>query len=128
MGHVLVIEDDPDTAEAMQRLLRRRGHNADVLNGGTRALHWLDSNPPAPDVVVLDWMMPDMDGGQVLQLLKSHPAYRHLKVIVFSGAFDHDRISEARRLGAADYLVKGTVSWTTVLEKVETLIRGGHAA
>jgi two-component system phosphate regulon response regulator PhoB len=128
MGHVLVIEDDADTADALQRLFRRRGHDANVLSGGTRALQWLDSNPPAPDVVVLDWMMPDMDGGQVLRLLKSHPDYRDLKVIVFSGAFDHDRMHQARQLGAADYLVKGTVSWSTVLDKVETLIRGGQAA
>jgi two-component system phosphate regulon response regulator PhoB len=127
MGNVLVIEDDDDTAQAVRQLLCRHGHKADVVHGGGQALRWLAANPPPPDVVVLDWMMPEMDGGQVLRALKAHPVYHAMRVMIFSNVFDYDRAQEAQRLGADDYLVKGTVGWKTVVSTVESLIAKGTA-
>jgi two-component system phosphate regulon response regulator PhoB len=122
MGNVLVIDHNADTAQAICRLLQQRGHQASILSESPQVLHWLDFHRPTPDVVVLDWMMPDMDGGEVLRLIKNHPAYHAMRIVIFSGAFEQKWATQAHQLGVADYFVKGTVSWDAVLQKVETLI------
>ena len=123
MGNVLVIDHNADTAQAICRLLQQRGHTASILDDSPRVLHWLDFHRPTPDVVVLDWMMPDMDGGEVLRLIKNHPAYHAMRIVIFSGAYEQKWATQARQLGVNDYLVKGTVTWNTVLQTVETLIQ-----
>ena len=120
MSKVLIIDDDPDTAEGMQLMFARRGHDVTSLENGWAALIWLTEAAPLPDVIVLDWMMPQMDGGDVLQAIRSEPTLAAVAVVVFSAA--PDRVADAIALGASAYVVKGSMSWDSMARRVEWLL------
>jgi CheY-like chemotaxis protein len=129
MGRVLVVDDDVDTADAMRRLLTRCGHAAAAVEGGSQALTWLAEHSPPPDVIVLDWMMPMIGGADVLRSIRADPAYRDVRVIIFSGAYENELVRTAKLLGADDYVGKGTMGWDALVKKIEGLMteRAGAA-
>ena len=122
MGRVLVVDDDRDTAEAMRQLLTRSGHEAAAVCDGTEALQWLAGHSPPPDVVVLDWMMPMVGGADVLRAIRSDPAYRRTRVMIYSGADERGLERTAQTLGASAYVAKGAVEWDDLLGRIEALM------
>lgn len=98
---VLVVEDEPDLAEAIRDSLTLDGYQATVVHRGAEALSWLDRNPV--DLVVLDWMLPDLDG---LALCRRIKAAQRTKVIMLTArGTTADRVA-GLEAGADDYLVK----------------------
>ena len=127
MGSVLVVDDDADSAELMRRLLTRSGHSAWAVDGGSQALDWLAAHSPLPDVIVLDWMMPLVGGADVLRAIRAEPAYRDVRVIIVSAAYENELVRTAKLLGADDYVGKGTMPWEALVKRVEGLmVRGGE--
>ena len=120
MSKVLIIDDDADTAEGMQLMFSRLGHDATAIEDGWRALVWLSETAVAPDVIVLDWLMPKLDGGHVLRAIRAEPGLAGVPVVVFSAA--PDRVAEAIAGGASAYVVKGSMNWSTFARKVEGLL------
>jgi CheY-like chemotaxis protein len=104
MAFVLVVDDDESTCDALQRLLSRMGYAASCATSGRDALDVAGS--VRPDVIVLDWMMPDMDGLEVLRRLRAQPSTRDVPVVVYSAVDNPDMRGEARRLGAQDCVLK----------------------
>jgi class 3 adenylate cyclase/CheY-like chemotaxis protein len=106
-GRVLVVDDTPFNRQLLTRLLGSIGHEAAEAPDGRAALAFLrdPSNPPI-DVVLLDIVMPEMDGYETLAALKSDPALRDLPVIVISGVDELDSVVRCIEMGAADYLPK----------------------
>jgi CheY-like chemotaxis protein len=104
MPVVLFVDDDEGTSRAVTRLLERLGYTAVWLSSGADALHVLKDL--RFDLVILDWMMPQMDGLQVLRRLRQDPATRDLRVIMYSAASDPTMQREATRLGAIDCVLK----------------------
>jgi signal transduction histidine kinase/CheY-like chemotaxis protein len=98
---VLVVEDDPASAELLERQLRRGGYEVAVANRGADALELAATRRPL--AVTLDLMLPDLDGWDVLRSLKANVRTRDLPVIVVSVLDDHRR---AQALGAVDFLQK----------------------
>jgi len=82
-GVVLIVEDDPPTRELTERTVASLGHEAALAGNGQEALAWLDHNP-LPSLIVLDLLMPEMDGFEFLTNLRSRPAWRDLPVIVIT--------------------------------------------
>jgi signal transduction histidine kinase/CheY-like chemotaxis protein len=78
---ILVVEDDPSTGEALCRLLESMGHTAHVAVNGRSGLDWLAAHP-APNLILLDLMMPEMDGFEFLRELRKQPAFADVPVIV----------------------------------------------
>ena len=104
MPVVLLVDDDEPTALAMGRLLQRVGYTAVCMSSGKDALHVLKDL--RFDLVILDWMMPEMDGLQVLRSLREDPDTRDLRVMMYSAAADDAMEKEAARLGAIDCVLK----------------------
>ena len=104
---VLVVDDVDDARDIMARLLRRVGYRPVTAADGAAALAAVDAE--RPDLVLLDMSMPEMDGLEVLRRLRADPRHRDLPVVVFSAVSDGRSVAEARRLGAADYSIKGAV-------------------
>jgi CheY-like chemotaxis protein len=119
MGRVLVVDDNRETAEALRRLLRHFGHKAVAVDGGAQALDWLAREPDQPDLILLDWMMPEVGGADVLKAIRSDPLYSGVRVVIFSAAYEYDTVSEATRLGADDYIAKGSIGWELMVRKLE---------
>jgi adenylate cyclase len=103
-SRILVVDDTAANRELLSRRLTRAGHVVDVVEGGRPALARLAE--AKIDLVLLDLMMPDMNGYEVLRLLKADPALRHIPVIVISALDEIDSIVRCIEAGAEDYLPK----------------------
>jgi PAS domain S-box-containing protein len=99
---VLVIDDDTTAREALLQFLGRKGFRAEAAATGEEGLR--RARELHPVVIMLDVVMPNMDGWAVLSALKADPELADIPVVLFTGMVDDPR--EALRLGAADYLVK----------------------
>lgn len=98
---VLVIEDDPAAQELLRRHLEGAGYAVLATASGKQGLAWLSQ--VRPDAVLLDILLPDLDGWEILQLAKSDPATRSIPIMVVS-VVDDRQLGLA--LGAVDYVVK----------------------
>ncbi|QFU75062.1 adenylate/guanylate cyclase domain-containing response regulator [Halioglobus maricola] len=103
-GFILAVDDLQENRELVARYLSRSGHIVVTAAGGEEALQTLDQADV--DVVLLDLVMPDMDGREVLRRIKEHPEWRATPVIVISGRQDMEGIIECIEAGADDYLFK----------------------
>lgn len=100
---VLIVDDDPSMARAIQRVLHAAGYKTLVANEGFQAGSLLHSF--APGLMTLDLHMPGLDGFGVLRFLRDSPPRPALRVLVVSGESE-PRLREARELGADDTLAK----------------------
>ena len=104
MAQVLVVDDDLSVADAIDRTLRRRGHETIVVHRGRDAIE--AARTQSPDIVVLDIKMPGMDGVQVCKRLRADSSTAHLPIIFLTArAMIEDKI-EGFEAGADDYLTK----------------------
>lgn len=103
-GFILAVDDLLENRELVARYLSRSGHMVVTAASGEEALVTLENSDV--DVVLLDLMMPGMDGREVLRRIKDHPDWRATPVIVISGRQDMDDIIECIEAGADDYLFK----------------------
>jgi adenylate cyclase len=103
-GRVLVVDDNEANRDLLARRVRRQGHRVTLAEDGLRALELMQQEPF--DLVLLDIMMPQMNGYQVLEHLKSDPNLRDIPVIVISALDDINSVVECIELGAEDYLPK----------------------
>jgi CheY-like chemotaxis protein len=83
---VLLVDDDEDTREALSELLRAEGFSVATAQNGREAIRWLRETHPAPSVVLLDLMMPVMDGNEFLRAKQIDPAISLLPVVVMSAS------------------------------------------
>ncbi|HWQ16133.1 MAG TPA: response regulator [Roseiflexaceae bacterium] len=103
-GHILVVDDHKPNRIKISFAVKKLGHTADVAEDGRQALAMLRAQPF--DLVLLDIIMPELDGYQVLEQLKADPALRDIPVIVISAEQELDSVVKGIELGAADYLPK----------------------
>lgn len=103
-GSVLVVDDNEVNRDLLARRLQRQGHLVTVAEDGLQALELMRSEPF--DLVLLDIMMPQMNGYQVLENLKADEQLRYIPVIMISAVDDIDSIVRCIELGAEDYLSK----------------------
>ena len=102
---VLVVDDQKLARTKLALAVKALGHNAKLASSGKQALELLEQFPV--DLVLLDMIMPDQNGIDVLRALKAHPDFKSIPVIVISGLDDNTALAiEAIRLGAEDFLPK----------------------
>ncbi len=103
-GYLLAVDDDEMNRDMLSRRLRRQGYTVDVAEDGRKALEMIKTRHF--DLMLLDIMMPEMNGYQVLEHLKADPALRYLPVIMVSAVDDIESVVRCVELGAEDYLFK----------------------
>ncbi|MCJ1884752.1 response regulator [Pseudomonas sp. LA21] len=101
---ILVVDDQPDNLMLMSELLMDR-YQVRVAGSGAKALRLMQSDP-RPDLVLLDIMMPEMDGYEVCRQLKADPATRDIPVIFLTGMVNASDEQKGLDLGAVDYITK----------------------
>ena len=110
MHPVLVVDDHPDTRRLLAKLLEIVGHPAVCVGSGQEALEFVEQTRPG--LVVLDVMMPDMSGLEVLGALRADARWRDVPVVMHSARDDALTRALALRDGAQDYFVKNTLGLT----------------
>ena len=103
-GRVLVVDDDRLNRTLLTRYLEREGHQVSCAENGVEALALLRGEPA--DVVLLDIVMPELDGVTVLERIKADPAMNDTPVIMISGVDETDSVVRCIEIGADDYLPK----------------------
>ena len=104
-GVILVVDDNEDNRDMLARRLAREGYEVQTAAGGRAALGAARRRAPV-DLVLLDVMMPDLDGYEVLQQLKADAALRDIPVLMISALDEIDSVVRCIELGAEDYLPK----------------------
>jgi signal transduction histidine kinase len=103
-GRLLVVDDDAANREMLVRQLERDGHTLVPAESGPAALALLEREPF--DLVLLDFMMPDMDGCQVLERIRADERLRPLPVLMISALDELEQVVRSIELGADDYLTR----------------------
>ncbi|HVZ94200.1 MAG TPA: response regulator transcription factor [Phycisphaerales bacterium] len=102
--HVLIVEDEPDIASLIQFHLTREGFQAQIATTGRAALKMVEQ--AKPDLIVLDIMLPDLDGLDVCRKLKRDPATGTIPILMVSARGEESDIVVGLELGAEDYVTK----------------------
>ncbi|WP_159775416.1 response regulator transcription factor [Streptomyces sp. HM190] len=122
-AYVVLADDDPKQADLIRLYLEREGHTVDVVHDGRAALDQIRRR--MPDLVVLDWMMPRVDGLDVCRVLRRES---EVPVLMLTARAEEDDLLLALDLGADDYMTK-PCSPRELVARVRTLLRrAGHAA
>lgn len=100
----ILAEDDPDIQLVARLALKRAGFTVQVVNNGQEALDAIRRQ--APDVVLLDWMMPELDGPETCRQLKADPATAGIPVVFLTAKSQEAEIQRGLSLGAAGYVTK----------------------
>ncbi len=103
---ILVVDDDIDTLRLVGLMLQRQGYQIAAANNGQQALAMAESEKP--DLILLDLMMPDMDGYEVARRLRANPAISTIPIIMFTAKSQVDDKVSGFESGADDYLTKPT--------------------
>ena len=103
-GHILVVDDYPMNRQRLSHLLKQQGHTVTVAGDGREAIEII--NNQSLDIMLLDIIMPEMDGYQVLDYLKQNNMLQGLPVIVISALDEMDSVIQCISMGAEDYLPK----------------------
>ncbi len=120
MSRILVVDDNADLCLAMMRLLRSLGHEVESAYDGETALAAVRAR--RPDLVILDVMMPKLDGFDVLAQIKSDAARADVPVVMFSARQDAEAKQTAFQRGAADFWLKGAFDFNELGPRTAALM------
>ena len=120
MPYVLVVDDEPDSSEFVERYLQREGYRTAVVPNGRAALAALINGQP--DAVVLDVRMPEMDGISLLEVLRSYLRFTQLPVVLLTAHANREQIQRARELGVAHILHKANFTLTELHRAIEDIL------
>ena len=104
MPYVLIVDDEPDSSEFVERYLQREGYRTACVPNGRTALAALINGHP--DAVVLDVRMPEMDGIALLEVLRSYLRFTKLPVVLLTAHANKQQIERAKQLGVKHVLHK----------------------
>ena len=122
--HILVAEDDRFLRKAAEMALKRQGYTVLTAADGEEALEAV--RRVLPDLILLDLIMPKLNGFDVLQALKKDAPTAHIPVIVLSNLGQDRDVQQAMDAGAAAYFIKTDLSLQALVQRVEeTLTAGG---
>jgi two-component system alkaline phosphatase synthesis response regulator PhoP len=119
---ILVVDDEDDIRELIEYNLSKAGYRMTCVSSGEEALQAVTTN--APDLIILDLMLPGMDGLDVCRQLKSDAALRSIPVIMVSARGEEADVVSGLELGADDYLCK-PFSPRVLLARVKSVLRRG---
>ena len=116
-GEILIVDDTPVNLQLLTRILTKRGYEVRAVLNGARALASVEAAPP--DLILLDVMMPEMDGYEVCRHLKASGETHDIPVIFISALEDVEDKVKAFEVGGVDYVTK-PIQVTEVLARVQT--------
>lgn len=120
---ILVIDDDPDLLVLLSKMLARIGANTQTAETGTEGLNLLKSEHF--DLLILDLMLPDIDGYDVLARIREDSTLDNMPILIMSARADPEAISKGLALGADGYLTKPYLP-NTLTSRVRALLAQGR--
>lgn len=121
---ILIVDDEPDNRELLKMILRWEGFCTECASGGAAALAYLAGH--TADVVLLDLMMPGMNGYEVTERIRQNPATTHIPVLIVSAMHDEATRLRAQQAGASDFLTK-PMERLELCARVRSALPGGRS-
>ncbi len=118
---VLLVEDDVFLADIYKKKFEMEGFKIAVSENGEKAL--VDLKKKKPDVILLDILLPKLDGFAVLEKLKSDAALKDVPVILLTNLGQKDDVEKGLEMGAVDYLIKAHFKPSEVVDKVVKVLK-----
>lgn len=121
---IMIVEDDIFVSDIYQvKVGTMEGYEAIVATNGQEAVKKLEEGV-VPDLIMLDIVMPYMDGIEFLKYLKAKEEWKNIPVLMLSNLYDKDQVDDALAIGANDYLIKSHFTPSEVMEKAVSLLHG----
>ena len=120
MTRILIVEDDRDIAELVDRYLQKAGFATEVLSSGRDALKALADRPP--DLLILDLMLPHVDGLEICRVARGNPRTGAIPIIMLTARVDESERIVGLEIGADDYIAK-PFSPNELVARVRALLR-----
>jgi CheY-like chemotaxis protein len=117
---ILIIDDHKDTCLVVERLLRSAGFLAECITSPLDALERLQTVTPA--AMLLDIMMPEMSGIELLSLVRTNPKTAHIPVLMMTATSNEEDLRQASRLGARDIIPKGRFDWSQLPDRLRPYV------
>ncbi len=117
-GKILIVEDDEFLRSLTAKRLEREGYGVAVALDGESAITVAEEAKPA--LVLLDLLLPGIDGYEVLRRIREHATLKTLPVIVFSNLGQREDVEKAQAAGADDFLIKANFTLDDVVEKINS--------
>lgn len=118
--HVLIVEDDIFLSGIYQKKFEMEGYKVSTADNGEKGL--TDAKKKKPAVILLDILLPKLDGFAVLEKLKSDPATKDIPVILLTNLGQKDDVEKGLEAGAVDYLIKAHFKPSEIVEKVKKVL------
>jgi len=118
---ILLVEDDAFISSIYQTKLEQEGFEVLMAENGVEALEVLGK--VIPDLMLLDIIMPYMDGMEVLKNVKMEERWKKIPIILLTNLSEKEKIEEALEIGANDYLLKSHFTPSEVIERVNSLLK-----
>lgn len=118
---ILLVEDDSFVSDIYQTKISSEGFDIMVAENGLEAVKRLEEK--IPDLILLDIIMPYMDGIETLKKIKSEEKWKKIPVILLTNLSEKEKIEEALELGASDYLIKSHFTPSEVIAKVNAVLK-----
>src|SRR5690625_249376 len=122
MSHILVVEDDPDTAQVVVAYLKREGYQVKLVHDGAEGLQSAREAPPA--LIILDWMLPNLVGPEFISALRRE---QRTPVIMLTARNEESDRIVGLELGADDYVIK-PFSPRELVARVRAVLQIGRAS
>ncbi len=123
-ARLLVVDDDPTTLALLRQVLQGDGYNVAVAHSGEEALLYFQAG--LPDLVLLDVMMPGIDGYTTCERMRQLDPHHDVAIVMLTGADDYDAIDRAFAARATDFITK-PFQWRLLLQRVRYALRTGRA-
>ena len=117
---ILIIEDDQLLRKIISRKLKKEKYRAIEATDGEEGLR--SAQLENPDLILLDLVLPEIDGFDVLARLKKNPNTLKISVIILSNLGDEEKVEKGLKLGAADYLIKADLDPGEIVNRIELVL------
>lgn len=116
---ILIVDDEPSIIVPLQFLMEQNGYEVAVAFSGEEAMETIAENPP--DLILLDIMLPIIDGFEVCQRVRENPAWNHIRIVLLTAMGSDANVAKGLALGADAYITK-PFSNSEVVAKVNELV------
>lgn len=121
---ILIIDDDEMLIDVWALVLKKEGFEVFTARAGVEGIEV--AKKEMPDFILLDQIMPDMQGNEVLKILKKDPQTNHIPICIASNYSENELMQDAIQNGAIDYILKYQIDPHDLVGKIKTLTQGGQ--
>lgn len=118
--HILIIEDEEDIRDLLRMNLTNKGFSVSCAESGKAGLERIDA--AIPDIILLDWMLPEVSGIEILKKIRTSPRTKKVPVIMLTARSESENISQALDAGADDYVTKPFVN-RELVSRINAVLR-----